>query len=52
MLQFNMVQVMQEDDDGNALTTVKPDVAAYYERNVKFSPVNSLDTSILINQNT
>jgi len=23
-----MVQVMQEDEDGNALTTVKPDVAA------------------------
>jgi len=27
-LQFISVQAMQEDDDGNALTTVKPDVAA------------------------
>jgi len=27
-LQFITVQAMQEDDDGNALTTVKPDVAA------------------------
>jgi len=26
-LQFITVQAMQEDDDGNALTTVKPDVA-------------------------
>jgi len=27
-LQFITVQAMQKDDDGNALTTVKPDVAA------------------------
>jgi len=27
-LQFITVQAMQEDEDGNALTTVKPDVAA------------------------
>jgi len=49
-LQFITVQAMQEDDDGNAFTTVKPDVAAVLR--VKFSTVNSLDTSILINQNT
>jgi len=39
---------MKEDDDGNALTTVKPDVAAVLQNS---SPVSPSDITILIDQN-
>jgi len=37
-LQFITVQAMQEDDDGNALTIVKPDVAAVLRAKREFQP--------------
>jgi len=37
-LQFISVQAMQEDDDGNALTTVKPDVAAVLRAKREIQP--------------
>jgi len=33
-----MVEVMQEDDDGNAPTTVKPDVAAVLRAKREIQP--------------
>jgi len=37
-LQFITVQAMQEDDDGNALTTVKPDVAVVLRATREIQP--------------
>jgi len=37
-LQFITVQAMQEDDDGNAFTTVKPDVAAVLRAKREIQP--------------
>jgi len=37
-IEFITVQVMKEDDDGNALTTVKPDVAAVLQTTRKIQP--------------
>ena len=37
-LQFITVQAMQEDDDGNALTSVKPDVAAVLRAKREIQP--------------
>ena len=37
-LQFITVQAMQEDEDGNALTTVKPDVAAVLRAKREIQP--------------
>ena len=37
-LQFITVQAMQEDDDGNALTTVKPDVVAVLRAKREIQP--------------
>ena len=51
-LQFITVQAVQKDDDGNASPLSNQTWQQFYERNVKFSPANSLDTGILINQNT
>jgi len=36
--QFITVQALQEDDDGNALTTVKPDVAAVLRAKREIQP--------------
>jgi len=37
-LQFIMVQAMQEDDNGNALTTVKPDVTVVLRKKLEIQP--------------